>query len=74
MKVLMLTGRHITPDLNPVEHLWDIMYWCIQFHQVTPQTVQELTDALMQVWEKMPQDTMCRPRWSYTFLKFTQLG
>ena len=30
------------PHLNPIEHLWDILYWCIQCRQVLPQTVQEL--------------------------------
>ena len=49
-----------SPDLNPIEHLWDIMYRCIRRCQVSPQTVQELTDALIQVWEEIPQDTICR--------------
>lgn len=49
-----------SPDLNPIEHLWDVMYRCIRRHQVPPQTVQELTDALIQVWEEIPQDTIRR--------------
>ncbi|KAJ8388882.1 hypothetical protein AAFF_G00126380 [Aldrovandia affinis] len=48
------------PDLNPIEHAWDVMYWCIRRRQVAPQTVQELTDALIQVWEEIPQDTIHR--------------
>ena len=47
-----------SPDLNPIENLWDVMYRCIRRHQVAPQTVQELTDALIQVWEEIPQDTI----------------
>ena len=43
-----------SPDLNPNEHLWDVMYWCTRCLQVLPQTIQELTDALVQVWEKIP--------------------
>ncbi|TWW56335.1 hypothetical protein D4764_08G0003220 [Takifugu flavidus] len=27
-------------------------------HQVNPQTVQELSDALVQIWEEIPQDTI----------------
>lgn len=38
-------------DENPTEHLWDI---------VPPQTGKEPTDALIQVWEEIPQDTMRR--------------
>ena len=30
------------------------MHWCIQHHQITLQTAQELTDALLQVWEEIP--------------------
>ena len=36
------------------------MYQCILRSQVRPQTVQELTDALIQVWEEIPQDTVHR--------------
>uniref|UniRef100_A0A8C7RN94 Transposase Tc1-like domain-containing protein n=1 Tax=Oncorhynchus mykiss TaxID=8022 RepID=A0A8C7RN94_ONCMY len=42
-----------SPDLNPIEHIWDIMSRSI--HQ---QTVQELADALVQVWEEIPQETI----------------
>ena len=49
-----------SPDLNLIENLWDIMYWCIRCRQFAPQTVQELTDALIQVWEEIPQDTIQR--------------
>uniref|UniRef100_A0A1A7YAS8 Transposase Tc1-like domain-containing protein n=2 Tax=Iconisemion striatum TaxID=60296 RepID=A0A1A7YAS8_9TELE len=47
-----------SPDLNPIEHLWDIMFGSIRRRQVAPQTVQELRDALTQIWEEMPQDTI----------------
>ncbi|KAI4899343.1 hypothetical protein NFI96_003900 [Prochilodus magdalenae] len=46
------------PDLNPIEHLWDIMFRSIQRHQIALQTVQELSDALVQIWEEIPQDTI----------------
>ncbi len=49
-----------SPDLNPIEHLWDIMFRSIRCRQVAPQTVQELSDALVQIWEEIPQDTIRR--------------
>ncbi len=49
-----------SPDLNPIEHLWDIMFWSIRRRQVAPQTVQELSDALFLIWEEIPQDTIRR--------------
>lgn len=47
-----------SPDLNPIEHIWDIMSRSIQQRHVAPQTVQELADALVQVWEEIPQETI----------------
>ncbi|KAI4871467.1 hypothetical protein NFI96_015952, partial [Prochilodus magdalenae] len=44
-----------SPDLNPIEHLWDIMFRSIRRHQVALQTVEELSDALTQIWEEIPQ-------------------
>ncbi|KAL0152051.1 hypothetical protein M9458_052655 [Cirrhinus mrigala] len=35
-------------DLNPVEHIWDILSRSIHQRHVAPQTVQELADALVQ--------------------------
>ncbi|KAI3355120.1 hypothetical protein L3Q82_017990, partial [Scortum barcoo] len=49
-KALMLwTGPPCSPDLNPIEHLWDIMSHSIHQRHVAPQTVQELADALVQL-------------------------
>uniref|UniRef100_A0A673YCS7 Poly [ADP-ribose] polymerase n=1 Tax=Salmo trutta TaxID=8032 RepID=A0A673YCS7_SALTR len=47
-----------SPDLNPIEHIWDIMSHSIHQSHVAPQTVQELADALVQVWEEIPQETI----------------
>ena len=47
-----------SPDLNPIEHIWDIMSRSIHQHHVAPQTVQKLTDALIQVWEEIPQENI----------------
>lgn len=49
-----------SPDLNPIEHLWNIMFRSIRRRQVAPQTAQQLRDALTHIWEEMPQDTIRR--------------
>ena len=46
-----------SPDLNPFEHIWDIMSRSIHQRHVGPQPVQELTDALIHVWEEIPQES-----------------
>lgn len=43
-----------SPDLNPTENLWDVMFRCIRHCCVASQAVQELIDALIQVWEGIP--------------------
>ena len=53
---MLWTAR--SPDLNPIEHIWDIMSRSIHQRHVAPQTVQELADALVQVWEEIPQETI----------------
>uniref|UniRef100_A0A8C7UG71 Tc1-like transposase DDE domain-containing protein n=1 Tax=Oncorhynchus mykiss TaxID=8022 RepID=A0A8C7UG71_ONCMY len=47
-----------SPDLNPIEHIWDIMSRSIHQRHVAPHTVQEMADALVQVWEEIPQKTI----------------
>ena len=46
-----------SPDLNPIENLWDV-----SVHPLPPISVTdwELADALIQVWEEIPQDTIHR--------------
>ncbi|KAI4901938.1 hypothetical protein NFI96_021235 [Prochilodus magdalenae] len=46
-----------SPDLNPIEHIWDIMSRSITQRHVAPQTIQELVDASVQVLEEIPQET-----------------
>ena len=39
-----------SPDLNPIEHLWDILQRRVSGRQKPPATVQALTAALREEW------------------------
>lgn len=43
-------------DLNLIQHLWNIMFRSIRCHHVASQTVHELGEALVRIWEEIPQD------------------
>ena len=46
-----------SPDLNPIEHAWDMLGRRIQRRQPAPTTVRELEVALVEEWESIPQDS-----------------
>ncbi|GBM01549.1 Transposable element Tc1 transposase [Araneus ventricosus] len=39
------------PDLNPIEHLWDVLEKGVKAHHTTPATLTELWTALADVWQ-----------------------
>ena len=47
-----------SPDLNPIEHAWDILQRVISARPVQPRTLQELSDALFAEWRLIPQNQM----------------
>ena len=49
-----------SPDLNPIEHAWDMLQKAISSHQVQPATVWELREALIEEWAQLPQHKLYR--------------
>ncbi|GFU42144.1 transposable element Tcb1 transposase [Trichonephila clavipes] len=45
-----------SPDLNPIEHVWDMLGRRIAAHQPPPTCLPELRRALLDEWCNMPQD------------------
>ena len=41
-----------SPDLNPIEHAWDILQTAVSSRPVQPASVQELRQALLEAWIK----------------------
>ena len=44
-----------SPDLNPIEHAWDILQTAVSSRPVQPASVQELRQALLEEWDQIPQ-------------------
>ena len=49
-----------SPDLNPIEHCWDMLQVAIGNRQHQPTTVQELENALFQEWNNIGQNQVQR--------------
>ncbi len=44
-----------SPDLNPIEHLWDVVEREICIMDVQPTNLQRLRDAIMSIWTKISE-------------------
>lgn len=44
-----------SPDLNPIEHVWDMLQRAISCRPVQPVTIADLRTALIEEWNRIPQ-------------------
>lgn len=44
-----------SPDLNPIEHVWDVLGRRLRQVRNPPQNLQELGAMLVQIWRRIPQ-------------------
>ena len=44
-----------SPDLNPIEHVWDMLQTAVSSSPVPPASVQQLRQALLEKWDQIPQ-------------------
>ncbi len=45
-----------SPDLNPIEHLWDVVEREIRIMDVQPTNLQQLRDAITSIWTKISEE------------------
>ncbi len=45
----------MSPDLNPIEHMWGILKQKVEKHHVS--NIQQLCDVIMEEWKRMPATT-----------------
>ena len=49
-----------SPDLNPIEHVWDNLGKRVRRRAVVPETLNELRAALQEEWEGIAQEDIAR--------------
>jgi transposase len=53
-----------SPDLNPIEHVWDFLGKRVRRRQLRPETLNGLRVALQEEWAQIPQDYIqSMPKW-----------
>ena len=58
--VTVLPWPSRSPDLNPIEHLWDVLDRRVRQRNPAPQTLQQLAIALEAEWTAIPQQQIQR--------------
>ena len=48
----------VSPDLNPIDHVWDQLQHRLSQRPNQPQTLDELENALREEWNNLPQQNM----------------
>lgn len=49
-----------SPDLNPIEHLWDVLDRKIRLRKPSPRNKAEMFNALKEEWEKLEPETYAK--------------
>lgn len=47
-----------SPDLNPIEHVWDVLKRRVRSVQPAPQNIRELKRVIAEEWERIPQNVI----------------
>ncbi|GBN08962.1 hypothetical protein AVEN_220705-1 [Araneus ventricosus] len=53
--ILRMDWPAYSSDINPIEHVWDILGRRIADRSSLPETIQQLESSLLQEWERIPK-------------------
>ena len=56
----VLPWPSLSPDLSPIEHVWDQLGRQVRRRRNPPQTLRELTQALQEEWQNIPMPRINR--------------
>lgn len=59
VKVIQWPSTGMSPDLNPIEHLWGILKRQVEHH--SPSSIQSLKKVILEEWKKIDV-SKCRQR------------
>ncbi|GFX56277.1 transposable element Tcb2 transposase [Trichonephila clavipes] len=54
-RIVQMEWPACSPDMNPIEHVWDALGRRVAGREPPPQTLQELERALLEEWDRIPQ-------------------
>ncbi len=55
LRVMLMDWPSMSPDLNPIEHLWGILKWKVDERKVS--NTHQLCDVVMDEWMRTPAAT-----------------
>ena len=55
LRVKVMDWPSMSPDLNPIEHLWGILKWKVEVCKVS--NICQLCDVIMEEWKSIPVAT-----------------
>ncbi len=55
LRVKVMDWPSMSPDLNPIEHLWGILKWKVEERKVS--NIHQLHDVVMEEWKRTPVTT-----------------
>ena len=57
-KIKLLIWPAQSPDLSPIEHIWDVIQRQIDSRPNGPSNLQELQSVVVEEWGKIPRSTL----------------
>lgn len=54
-RITVLPHPPMSPDLNPIEHIWDLMGRRLRDLERPPTNLHELSELLVRIWNEIPQ-------------------
>ncbi len=55
LKVMVMEWPSMSPDLNPIEHMWGLLKRKVEKQHVS--NIQQLRDVIMEDWKRIPSTT-----------------